>query len=258
MPDPADPQSLNRYSYVLNNPLRYTDPSGHAICVDVECAWIVHPATGEIRQRTPTHSPPEQPQAYDRAESDQQTMGLVREFRGDSGPFERRFGPTSSLTQDIMYGSGIEAFQRAWAEAGYPLPFKWEHHIDVREGWPYAIRFIRSLPAYIGAQVKLGLTWAGLGSQYAEGPIDAVHGTVGSLDTITVQRVGSGWVRVEVHNRMDWHSALRIPGGAASLADLKVPLTTDLTAGHVWAHIVGGSHPTRQTFYWWEPLPNSQ
>jgi len=25
---PADPQSLNRYSYVLNNPLRYTDPSG--------------------------------------------------------------------------------------------------------------------------------------------------------------------------------------------------------------------------------------
>jgi RHS repeat-associated protein len=28
VPDPADPQALNRYSYVLNNPLRYTDPSG--------------------------------------------------------------------------------------------------------------------------------------------------------------------------------------------------------------------------------------
>jgi RHS repeat-associated protein len=26
-----DPQSLNRYSYVNNNPLRYTDPTGHAI-----------------------------------------------------------------------------------------------------------------------------------------------------------------------------------------------------------------------------------
>jgi hypothetical protein len=25
----ANPQSLNRYSYVFNNPLRYTDPSGH-------------------------------------------------------------------------------------------------------------------------------------------------------------------------------------------------------------------------------------
>lgn len=29
MPNPANPQSLNRYSYCLNNPLRYTDPSGH-------------------------------------------------------------------------------------------------------------------------------------------------------------------------------------------------------------------------------------
>jgi RHS repeat-associated protein len=29
VPDPARPQSLNRYSYVRNNPLRYTDPSGH-------------------------------------------------------------------------------------------------------------------------------------------------------------------------------------------------------------------------------------
>jgi len=29
VPDPFNPQSLNRYSYCLNNPLRYIDPSGH-------------------------------------------------------------------------------------------------------------------------------------------------------------------------------------------------------------------------------------
>jgi len=29
VPSPANPQSLNRYSYVLNSPLRYTDPTGH-------------------------------------------------------------------------------------------------------------------------------------------------------------------------------------------------------------------------------------
>jgi hypothetical protein len=28
---PANPQALNRYSYVLNNPLRWTDPSGHSV-----------------------------------------------------------------------------------------------------------------------------------------------------------------------------------------------------------------------------------
>jgi hypothetical protein len=29
VPDPGNPQALNRYTYVYNNPLRYTDPSGH-------------------------------------------------------------------------------------------------------------------------------------------------------------------------------------------------------------------------------------
>jgi RHS repeat-associated protein len=30
VPNPGDPQDLNRYSYTRDNPLRYTDPSGHA------------------------------------------------------------------------------------------------------------------------------------------------------------------------------------------------------------------------------------
>jgi RHS repeat-associated protein len=32
VPEPGNPQSLNRYSYVLNSPLNYTDPSGHREC----------------------------------------------------------------------------------------------------------------------------------------------------------------------------------------------------------------------------------
>lgn len=35
MPGMSNPQALNRYSYVLGNPLKYTDPSGHSsICMD--------------------------------------------------------------------------------------------------------------------------------------------------------------------------------------------------------------------------------
>jgi uncharacterized protein RhaS with RHS repeats len=34
VPQPGNPQSLNRYAYTLNNPLRYRDPSGHRVCAD--------------------------------------------------------------------------------------------------------------------------------------------------------------------------------------------------------------------------------
>lgn len=36
VPSPRDPQSLNRYSYVGNNPLRYTDPTGHWKCCKIK------------------------------------------------------------------------------------------------------------------------------------------------------------------------------------------------------------------------------
>jgi RHS repeat-associated protein len=38
VPDPSNPQSLNRYSYSLNNPVKYNDPSGH--CVPACLPWI--------------------------------------------------------------------------------------------------------------------------------------------------------------------------------------------------------------------------
>lgn len=42
VPNPVNPQSLNRYSYVNNNPLRYTDPTGH-YCVEEDADGnIIH------------------------------------------------------------------------------------------------------------------------------------------------------------------------------------------------------------------------
>ncbi|MCG8351744.1 MAG: hypothetical protein MI924_28590, partial [Chloroflexales bacterium] len=39
---PLNPQELNRYSYVNNNPVRYTDSTGHFIDTLVDVAFIAY------------------------------------------------------------------------------------------------------------------------------------------------------------------------------------------------------------------------
>jgi len=57
---PANPQALNRYSYVLNNPLRYTDPTGHDSGVITiygqDAIMLVAPATWRKNCTTTCHS----------------------------------------------------------------------------------------------------------------------------------------------------------------------------------------------------------
>jgi len=41
VPGPANPQSFNRYSYCLNNPLKFIDPSGHDVYINgMNVEWI--------------------------------------------------------------------------------------------------------------------------------------------------------------------------------------------------------------------------
>ena len=61
VPSPADPQSFNRYSYVYNNPLNATDPTGHF----VETVWdAANIADGEGIEVETTHD------SHDSAESE--------------------------------------------------------------------------------------------------------------------------------------------------------------------------------------------
>lgn len=40
VPEPGNPQALNRYSYSYNNPINFVDPSGHATMPPASCAGI--------------------------------------------------------------------------------------------------------------------------------------------------------------------------------------------------------------------------
>jgi len=41
VPEPGNPQALNRYAYVYNNPVRYNDPTGH-------CPWCIAIGVGAL------------------------------------------------------------------------------------------------------------------------------------------------------------------------------------------------------------------
>jgi RHS repeat-associated protein len=66
VPNPADPQHLNRFSYVANNPLKYIDPSGHRPCEDYQGSCVsekqmtkIYKAQGQkIRDRSANKNKP--------------------------------------------------------------------------------------------------------------------------------------------------------------------------------------------------------
>lgn len=44
VPEPSNPQSLNRYTYALNSSVNYTDPSGHGVFLGIDTAgtWSLY------------------------------------------------------------------------------------------------------------------------------------------------------------------------------------------------------------------------
>jgi len=82
VPEPGNPQDLNRYTYVRNNPLRYNDPSGHYVqCIAtglgaLVCAaitWVVSNVVvpgvlaigGALAVDAAIHAPPVGPSPFD-------------------------------------------------------------------------------------------------------------------------------------------------------------------------------------------------
>jgi len=125
VPDPTNPQSFNRYSYVYNNPLAYIDPDGHdpiflGLCIMavVGMAEVIHIRGGQYVMRNQLMP------IYNRSASDAEFLANV--FTDDQLPNESASGRwlrlslgTSEFPFGNMRGSfGDEGFQTIFQDGG--------------------------------------------------------------------------------------------------------------------------------------------
>jgi hypothetical protein len=79
IPDQTSPQSWDRYSYVQNNPLRYTDPTGHYACGDGE----EHDCNGHQQDPTKNPHPPKPPKPPKDSKKDDDN--ILSDTKNDEG-----------------------------------------------------------------------------------------------------------------------------------------------------------------------------
>jgi hypothetical protein len=182
-------------------------------------------------------------QGYNPDESVAQAWGIVWAWFWEEGDTTLYFGPDASLTQDVMYDRGMQGFRDAWAAAGHRLPFTYRDAADEREAGLLLARILQGVGIYCREHlVQLPLATIGLGSNEATGVVDPVGGIIGSLDQITVRSAAKNMVQLEVYNRMDWASGLRMPGMEGFLPRIE---------RDAW----GPGGALDMYFIWWEPRP---
>jgi RHS repeat-associated protein len=234
VPSPANPQGLNRYSWVLNSPLMLVDPTGHG-----GVAWwdvLINAGKSVASSVQSWIGSKSEPYA-----ATVQAVGLAVEWFVETGEPERAIGPDAPLTQEVRHDPQIDVFCEHWAAAGHPLPFSEPTSIDPKSG-PLVSRLTAGFAAYGLENTELGLSLLGLGSTSFEGRIDAVGGILGSFDKVTVSDAGEGLVKIEVVNKMTWQSATRIPG------------TDWWLVKAVWLGETSLGAKAEHTFYWWDSV----
>ena len=248
VPEPGNPQALNRYSYVVNNPLRYIDPTGHA-----------YDAGGDYTALF--FEPPEQAPYSPYVSVAEGWMSIIW-WAFEIGPDTLEFGPNSSLGQNVQHGSLFDEKARTpWAESGYPTSFELranDLYLDVRDSsvpigerrMSSAEQFIRAHGHQAGATYLAYKGFLGIPPlNQPSFPLNVEAGTFGSYDSVSVSRAGidkSGttWVRIDVVNIMDRASVSRKFGTSGSRLE---PLSR--------SEVSWGGRMTMQ-FHWYEPVPS--
>ncbi|MGH2538561.1 MAG: RHS repeat-associated core domain-containing protein [Candidatus Promineifilaceae bacterium] len=111
-PDPANPQQFNRYSYVLNSPLNFTDPTGYREC-DIEgldCGGNnTAPDNNSPHPGLPTY--PDEPETL---------ASIPLTFVPPLQPLPARPGTSFGLQADGRFHEGFDYPQPAWTPVYSP------------------------------------------------------------------------------------------------------------------------------------------
>ncbi|MEJ5311827.1 MAG: RHS repeat-associated core domain-containing protein [Anaerolineae bacterium] len=144
VPSPANPQSLNRYSYVLNSPLRYTDPTGHYWCPtgSIHCIDDTPPPRSPSSDPNTRYYYSEKYGWFDRSHTGtgkpKDIIQQVRQFIADGGGVisisqDVRAGPITLIYQGRYQISG-EARPEDAIGIAYGIYQDWSHRFEAWQG----------------------------------------------------------------------------------------------------------------------------
>jgi RHS repeat-associated protein len=152
VPNPMNPQSLNRYSYVRNSPLNFTDPTGHRECRSLDDCGVPLPAA---KSEPPTtiweRSPVEDPDWV-------QFYGFTK--FSEKNPYNTNGGQHSGLD----YGKYAQLFGGTWNNKTEQWDFDGTY--GTTEEHPL-------IPVYAGCHCTVNST--SIGSLYAPGRVNLTH-----------------------------------------------------------------------------------
>jgi hypothetical protein len=158
VPNPLNPQSLNRFAYVLNNPLKYTDPTGHVECWDEDCDGGTHDygddggsgggkggdadldgdgvaddqQEGMLPADTGGNQYPNEKECWPKCALDEivsnaigkfEAIGIAWDWFWENGLEYQWFGPDRKVTHELMRDEGVAEARKAYLDLGAPQSY---------------------------------------------------------------------------------------------------------------------------------------
>jgi RHS repeat-associated protein len=221
VPDPGNPQSLNRYSYVYNNPVMYVDPTGHSPWYTIDgqpvSYWLDGPTSdAETADEPADHEP-------DHVNLLRQGRQLQSVYMGDL-PWEQlvQGAPRDPTPLGLcgLFGLLLEAF------VTYARPFAGERYwatqepnVDVTVGYRYEEEglLLTDITVYSVEAEALKVNWfvdfrGGNSSTHAVQGGPYWSGSPGTPE----------WTRIEVDLAQSGHEWIDLSGHISPYADTTV------------------------------------